>query len=217
MTCTETTFLHDVQEHQLTIIRDDGVSRHIRLKQPGTMCMHFDLITWPGYLCYTGDMGTYVFRRLNDMFQFFRTDANKAWLKSKGLTLGVNLSYWGEKLEALDRGDGYKAWSEEKFKSRLREVFDQWAADELVPSEIEAAWKTVDSDVIDEMNNGGKETAYRAAMDCEINGKHPFRDFYEIDTEDYSHRFVWCCYALAWGISKYDAAKIATATEGVAA
>ena len=67
-------FLRDVAEHTMTVIREDGVSRHIRFAKPGTSCMHFDLITWPGYLCYTGDMGTYVFQRLTDMFEFFRTD-----------------------------------------------------------------------------------------------------------------------------------------------
>lgn len=207
MSCTEQTFLHDVREHQIAVIRDDGLHRHIRFKTQGSMCMHFDLITWPGYLCYTGDMGTYVFSRLDDMFQFFRTDTDSAWLKSKGLTLGINLSYWGEKLQAIDRGDGYREWSEDKFKARLRESFDQWAESILERAEIASAWKTVERDVIDRMDYGGKETAYRSAMDCEINGKHPFQDFYEIDTEDYSFRFVWCCYAIAWGIAQYDKTK----------
>lgn len=201
---TEQEFLNEVREHQIIVIRDDGVNRHLRFKRPNTSCMHFDLITWPGYLCYTGDMGTYVFRRLEDMFEFFRTDANSDWLKSKGLTLGINLSYWGEKLEAIDRGDGFRNWSEDKFKARLREVFDQWVESELDPSKIDLAWESVERDVIYAMEYGGKEHAYRSAMECKINDKHPFQDFYEIDTDDYSHRFVWCCYALAWGIKSYD-------------
>ena len=28
----------------------------------------FDIVTWPGYLCYSGDMGCFVFTRLPDMF-----------------------------------------------------------------------------------------------------------------------------------------------------
>lgn len=50
------------------------------------------------YLCYTGDMGTYVFQRLTDMFEFFRTD--REYKKRNGGKLAVNLSYWGEKLQA---------------------------------------------------------------------------------------------------------------------
>lgn len=71
------------------MLHEDGIYRHIRFRQPGTMCMHFDLITWPGYLCYTGDMGTYVFTRLADMFEFFRTDLTYA--PRTGRLLAVNL------------------------------------------------------------------------------------------------------------------------------
>jgi len=86
---SEESFLRDVAEHAMLLIRDDGVSRHVRFAQPGTGCMHFDLITWPGYLCYTGDMGTYVFQRLTDMFEFFRTD--REYKKRNGAKLAVNL------------------------------------------------------------------------------------------------------------------------------
>ncbi|HEU4817706.1 MAG TPA: hypothetical protein VFT25_16645, partial [Janthinobacterium sp.] len=34
-----------------------------------------------------------------------------------------------------------------------------------------------------------------------------FTDFWEVDTKEYTPRFLWCCYALAWGIEQYDAAK----------
>lgn len=83
--CTEKRFLGDVAKHQMTILRDDGVNRHVRFKQPNSSNMFFDLITWPGCLCYTGDMGTYVFRRLEDMFEFFRTDREHQHLKDGGL------------------------------------------------------------------------------------------------------------------------------------
>ena len=36
-----------------------------------------------------------------------------------------------------------------------------------------------------------------------------FRDFWEVDCTEFSHRFIWCCYALAWGIEQYDNSKIA--------
>ena len=49
--CTEQRFLTDAAQHEMTIIRDDGVHRHIQFKRPGTRCYQFDLIRWPGYLC----------------------------------------------------------------------------------------------------------------------------------------------------------------------
>lgn len=200
-TCTEAQFLLDVAEHQMTILRDDGGNgRHVRFSRPGTVCMHFDLITWPGYLCYTGDMGTYVFQRLTDMFEFFRTD--REYKKRNGAKLAVNLSYWGEKLQATDR-DGYRKYSAEKFKANVMDWVEQRG---LTGKLGHGLRNELQSEVLDHADDGA-DTAYRAAMDFVWNGKRVFPDFYEVDSEDYSHRFLWCCYALAWGIEKYDAAK----------
>lgn len=191
--CTEERFLRDVAQHELTIVRDDGVNRHLRFQEPGYYTMHFDLITWPGYLCYTGDMGTYVFRRLKDMFEFFRT---------KGLR--INPGYWGEKLEAVDSCDGYRQWSQDKFRQRIREDFDDWLKDSGLPEEQQAAaTEQFESDVISAIGDG-KEAAYLAARDFEFAGRSPFSDWWEVDTDDYSFRFLWCCYALAWGVQQYD-------------
>ena len=63
-------FLIDTAFHRLEIIRDDGLYRHLRMQQPGTSCYYYDVITWPGYLTVTGDMGTWTFSRIADMFNF---------------------------------------------------------------------------------------------------------------------------------------------------
>ncbi|STU51511.1 Uncharacterised protein [Klebsiella pneumoniae] len=64
-------FLIDTAFHRLEIIRDDGLYRHLRMQQPETSCYYYDVITWPGYLTVTGDMGTWTFSRIADMFDFF--------------------------------------------------------------------------------------------------------------------------------------------------
>jgi len=46
----------------------------------------------------------------------------------------------------------------------------------------------------------------RAGVEFEHDGFR-FEDFWEIDCHDYTYSFVWCCYAIAWGIQVYDAAK----------
>lgn len=199
---TDARFLADVAKHEITVIRDEGVSRHIRFSQPDTSCMHFDLITWPGYLCYTGDMGTYVFRRLTDMFEFFRTD--REYKQRNGRKLAVNLSYWGQKLEAIDKGDGYRAFSPEKFRANVMDWIEQSG---LVGKLGHGLREELQSEVLDHANSG-REAAYGAALDFKFNGKRVFPDFYEVDSDDYSFRFLWCCNALAWGIEKYDAAKL---------
>ncbi len=210
--CTEERFLKDVAQHEMTVVRENGVSRHLRFQKPGTYCMHFDLITWPGYLCYTGDMGTYVFRRLEDMFEFFRTDRPHM---RDGKTLGINPSYWGEKLEAVDRHGGYREWNKDKFEARIREYFAQWLADNE-PDRPEEIKEQFEDEIIGGIDDGGKESAYTVAQRFEVDGMFPFQDWWEVDTEEYTYRFLWCCYALAWGVKKYDESKVPSAEEQVA-
>lgn len=204
--CTEERFLKDVAQHEMKVVRDDGVSRHVRFQKPGTYCMYFDLITWPGYLCYTGDMGTYVFQRLEDMFAFFRTDRRDFNHNPNGLS--INPGYWGEKLQATDRGDGFRKWSKDKFEQRIREDFAEWLEDgDLSDEQKEEAKEQFESDVICAVDDS-KEAAYRAAMDFKFDGRSPFQDWWEVNTDEYTFRFIWCCYALAWGVQKYDEAKV---------
>lgn len=201
----EERFLNDVAKHEMIIIRDDGVNRHIRFKRSGTSCMHFDLITWPGYLCYTGDMGTYVFCRLEDMFEFFRTDKGDFNYNRNGLS--INPQYWGEKLEAVDKNSGFKQYSNEKFHSIVNEIIDEHIInDELSDDEAEELRDEVSIEVL--ANDDTEHEAHCAAQDFKHKG-FTFSDFWEHDLKDYSYRFMWCCYALAWGIQKYDEAKVA--------
>ncbi|WP_295756091.1 hypothetical protein [Undibacterium sp.] len=198
----EAQFLSDVADHKMIVIRDDDVHRHIRFHRPGTMCMHFDLITWPGYLCYTGDMGTYVFQRLLDMFEFFRT--GREGKKRNGAKLAINLSYWGEKLQSVDSGDGYRKYSEEKFKANVM----RWIEDRGLNGKLGHGLRDeLESDVLS-CAEYGRDEAYRAAANFKYNDKEIFTDFWEVDSDEYSHRFLWCCYALAWGVEQYDIAKL---------
>jgi hypothetical protein len=221
----EARFLKDVESHVLEIIRDDEVHRHVRFRKPGTMCMHFDLITWPGYLCYTGDMGTYVFSRLQDMFQFFRTD--RKYADQRGRRLAINLSYWSEKLEAVDshsRGGSATEFSAAKFRRVIEEWRVRWIKEScglLTKEQRRSLWEAVRDDVLDRIDDGEHE-AYTAARDFRwgISGDRwaggrlwEFEDLWDHDFTEYTFRFQWCCYALAWGIETYDTAKASTAEE----
>lgn len=70
--CTKEHFLKCVSEHNIEILRNNGVNRHIRFKKIGTTDAMFDIVTWPNHLCITGDYGSYLFSRIHDMFEFFR-------------------------------------------------------------------------------------------------------------------------------------------------
>ena len=108
---TRDSFLRDVSKHELHIIHDDGLNRHIRLKGPNTLVQYFDLITWKGHLCYTGDMGTFVFKRLEDMFMFFRNNYREG---------EPNFGYWAEKCISEDRPDGMREYSDDVFEYAIK-------------------------------------------------------------------------------------------------
>ena len=215
---TEQSFRQDVAWHQLRVLRDDGVYRHIRLRRPETVNMSFELITWPGSLCFTGDMGTFVFERLEDMFQFFRSD------KPVDDPIRVNLGYWSEKLVAVDgqrTGGTAKEWSEEKFRRSVREQIVTWWRDhrKLGAAGRRELREEVESDImfyIGDDQDGRR--AMQAAYDftARVRGtEFRFIDLFERDFTDYTQRFVWCCCALVWAIRVYDAHR--AAAEQVAA
>lgn len=219
--CTEARFLHDVRDHKMTVIRDDGVHRHLRFRRPYEGAYWFDLITWPGTLCIDGDMGTYVFRRLDDMFEFFRTD--REWMTRRGNKLGINPSYWSEKLQSESTyGKGFEEFSSESFRRNVMEDVAEWKEanqpdedasvserddfDQIVESLMEELEERVLSKADD-----GEIRAMDAAYEFESEAADDFEltDVWEWRCREYTFHFIWCCYAIAWGIQVYDDAKAA--------
>lgn len=124
----------------------------------------------------------------NFMKQFFRTKPER----DPGLY--INLGYWAEKCVAADR-DGVKEYSADKFVEYVREHTPDDATSDLVEA-IEDELLSVADD--------GNDAAHRALYGFRYDDREIFTDTFEADFTDYTYRFVWCCYALAWGIRKYD-------------
>ena len=101
-------FLRDTAEHRVEILHDDGVYRLLRCRKPKTMAYGFDIVTWPGHLAISGDMGSGLFARLPDMFEFFRQPDDGP--------LRINPDYWHEKLEADCRRAEAHRFSPERFR-----------------------------------------------------------------------------------------------------
>lgn len=221
---SEELFLKDVAQHEMTVLLDQGVYRHLRFKRPESGIAWFDIITWPGRLTYTGDMGTFVFARLEDMFQFFRTDA-------RADKLGINPGYWGEKLQAVDR-DGQKSshmrFSADRVREQIEEQIKEWLEDMPEPFEadeeefaplrkaFEEALREAIEDDVDGYLEDNEYEAHKALRDFSFEYQHKaktkptkyeFSETWEWNTDDYTYRFMWCCYALAWAIKTYDASK----------
>ncbi len=206
---TEEIFRGDIAKHQMIVVRDEGVHRHISFKEPGTGIARFDLITWPNHLCYTGDMGTYVFQRTEDMFQFFRTD------RRPEQSLKINLSYWSEKLIAVDssgrHGGSAVEFDPDKFRRVINDYRISWmrrAREAGINKEVRRElWESADNIIFLEY---GEDRQTIAAYDFQetIDGiNFYFPDLFEHNWTRYTSHFIWCCYAIAWGIAQYDAAK----------
>jgi hypothetical protein len=191
-------FEYDIKEHEVQIIRDDGVNRHVRFRRPGTSCMYFDLVTWPHRLVYTGDMGDYVFSRIDDMFEFFRNAR-------------PNYSYWAEKVLASDgREGGLYEFSIEAFRENVldyvTEYFDGGEPPEELMSQIE--WE-----IFNEAENYGNALPGHIAMSA-FSYRLPDGTEFRFDMCDlggtsdvYTYRYMWACNAIPWAIEQYDQLK----------
>lgn len=197
---TESTFLDNVKDHKMEVIRVDGVNRHIRFKKEGTLSYYFDLITWPGHLCIAGDMGTYVFKRLHDMFDFFKTDSQE---KSSD-TLGVNLSYWAEKLVA--KGETEYKFSPDLFIQEISSIFSDYDFKSI--EEAQDCFQQLTDDLIEmavyDDGNFSDETLRQAAIDFTHKSGFSLKSYFEEGfTYEYVYPYTWCCYAIAWGIKQF--------------
>lgn len=185
----------------MTIIREDGVNRHIRFQRPGTMCMHFDIITWPGYLAYVGDMGCFTFFRLEDMMNFFRSDNN-----------GIDFRYWAEKCVSVDRSDGLKKFSPTAFGESVYESFVDWceSREHLTEEEVSALAVELQDALYESGDDEWSAVTMIREFSCDVSeryGEFTFVDFFDRGINEYSFRFVWCCYALRWAVQQYDRQK----------
>lgn len=217
-TVTKQLFLSDVQDHKLTILRDDGLYRHIRMARPNSGYESFNIITWPGYLCYTGDMGTYVFTRIADMFEFFRPDSRTPLR----ILDGIDRRYWAEKVEGSDKHGGVTEFDFERFileVKRRRLALIRERGRDLDKEQRRELWDGITDEVIEPIDQHQSESmAYHYVNDFQFikshSGYSPSRsDYFSLDTSDwpscqsYTFRFEWCCHALRWAIAHYDIAK----------
>ena len=196
-------FLKDIANHEMQVLRDDGIDRRIRFKQPGTSAAWFDLITWNGTLCIDGDYGTYVFRRLEDMFEFFRPSTKSA--ANDGLK--INPGYWGEKLVSTAKHEGYMEFSETLFREAVKHEFDSYLeSNPLSDEQKDELWEEIEQDVL---SNETEHYAVTSAMNFETDiCSFNMNDFHEHRVKDFSYHYIWCLNAIVWGIDQYDRQKL---------
>lgn len=185
-------FAIDCHGHQLTIHQDQGLYRHLRFTRPGSSVVWFDLITWPGALAISGGHGGHIFRRVDDMFTFFRGHSIKP-------------GYWAEKLDT-DR-DSVRAYSETRFRERVEDETDNATA--AYPELHDAV-----NDLVFGVDTESEDDALHAAAafehwNTDPDGKvigEPFRftNVWKWDVHDWDFHYLWSLHAIVWGIAQYD-------------
>jgi hypothetical protein len=182
-------FDRDTAKHQMTVLHDEGVYRHLRFSSNprGYGEYWFDLITWPGCLTIRGDYGdAYTFTREPDMLPFFRSRRG-----------GINPHYWVQKLDG--HRDSAKVYSEDAFKQIVTELFVSAVQYDDAPRGLGLAVRAeiLNQDLADE----------REARDLlesfEFKGFN-FGETWEFSFRDYERDFLWACFAIVWGIGRYD-------------
>jgi len=186
------------ENHEMTINIDQGHNRSILFRNPKCFEGHYTLTTWFNHLCISGDYGTFVFQRTDDMFKFFRGK-------------NINPSYWGEKLQSESRWGGYKEYSHDLFKENVVDYAEQQLEDlEYHDDELQAHVKSRRSEIMASLKESvldrsgeGATHDYDLVMDFE-NDHLDFTDFWEFDHLEYTYQYIWCLYAIVEGIKIYD-------------
>ena len=224
----KTCFERDTKNHKMEVLQDEGVYRHLKFTNNGSQCYRFDLHTWPGSLCIDGDMGTYVFRRVQDMFNFFIMDKHDFNHKHV-----INPGYWGEKLQATDGRDGksYTEFSMDVFKENVMSEYDGFREQYMISEDMyddesdEHMAEAYEEDkqplremfdqLLGELTDDvlhcdeNEVRAYDAAMDFSWKSddgefKFDMNDFWDHNNTAYTYHYIWILYAIVWGITEYN-------------
>lgn len=205
-------FPSDVEGHALSVLHDNGLYRHLRSVNPGHPFCWFEVITWPGSLAVRGDMGGgYIFSRVEDMFQFFRSPAGKPYR--------INPSYWAEKLP--DCGRSVEVHSEAVFRGRLNEALAEyeeehpellarherdygdakWPPPPMTPDEARKLVADYEQDDRLRFEDGARELLN------ELERAGVVSETWEWTFTDYDWPFLWACHAIVWAVDRYDHVK----------
>lgn len=208
---TEEKFLDDVKNHKMSIVCDNGINRNIIFKRPDSSTYYFQLTTWNNHLCISGDMGTYVFERCQDMFAFFRMDKNDFNFK-QDKKLQINAGYWHEKLQAEGKHFKSEEFSEELFIQQLKSLLEDFCDGNDIDEEgKQEIWGAIESDAsnISTIEEAVDFINQPDWVESHEENQEAFAEYLQSEPdfggfEDYTHHFIWCLYAIVWGIKQYD-------------
>ena len=182
-------FRASTPNHELTVLHDDGLYRHLRMAQPGTGIWSWNVVTWPGYLNICGDIGSgFTFVRESDMLAWFDTRGYGDYHGDGSPHLQAD--YWAEKLTAACRES---AWSFDPAMvlTNIRTNLEERG----VPGD-ELAEIMADATASSETEHELRSWLYEA---LEFSGW----DTWEWDYRSLDHHYLLACYAIAATVRAY--------------
>lgn len=206
--------LEILRRHQMTIEHDEGEHRSLYFGRPGSSAYHFRINTWPGHLCISGDMGTYVFSRLRDMFEFHANGDDWA-----AMPIRINASYWAEKIQHGSSGGRgsvqYSRIAVDRVKTMAVERFREIPLIDFEPGWRLTAFRDLRDEVLENISEDDSAESVVAKIDrysipayC-LKSDQPYRLdeetawFWDVEAREYEFHFLFACYAIVWGIKRY--------------
>lgn len=117
-------FRRNTEHHELHVLHDDGLYRHLRVQGPGTRMWSWDVTTWPGHLATSGDIASgHVFAREPDMLAFFSHAGKSEGHYTDGAP-SIDVGYWAEKIQGRDLVD-VKTYDPDSFLQQVREHLEE--------------------------------------------------------------------------------------------
>jgi hypothetical protein len=191
-------FANETSKHQMTVLHDDGLYRHLRFANPDSSLYWYEISTTPGQLVFSGDGDSFVFRLAPDMFETFRRSCDGG---------DLNIGYWAEKCRTGNA------------KSYSRDLFEQYVEKQVAAAEsyYPGLREDVECEVFENDDVDHEPSAVRAAatyayfLDYDKNPERRnafcFRYVHDWGLQDYDWWYLFACHALRHGIAQYDAAK----------
>jgi len=176
-------------------LHDQGLYRHLRFDSADVNASNFEIMTWENHLSITGEAGSFVFAAKKDMFAFFRR-------VDGGIT--VNPSYCSDKLISIDQNIKFRHFDPQKFIDQVTLQFILWSDqnNDLAEVTIKAVWDDIQTKVIAAVAEGQAQ-AYQAVKDFQHDA-FQFEELLEVNTYTYNAKYLWCLFAICWGIQQYD-------------
>ncbi|MEU5547155.1 hypothetical protein AB0G85_33065 [Streptomyces sioyaensis] len=194
-------FTADVRDAEMTVLKDEGIYRHLTFSFPKASWSWCEVVTWPHMLVLRGDLGCWSFSRVEDMFDFFREPED---------VTRMDPSYWAEKLVPGGR-DSAKEYSGERAAAYVVQTMEENAAEHPDLSKDAQDVFFTDADL-------STETGLREAV-ARFDERFPayaiakgFRfPVEQWDLHRYSPWFLLACVVLPWTIEQYDTARVPVA------